>query len=453
MHWKATTLLVCIYGIIKEFRPGTPFLTPYLISSSKNFTLDEVYGQIFPFWTYSYMVFLIPVFILTDILLYKPIIVLEGLCLVITWTLLVWGEGVRQMQLMQIFFGLASAAEVAYYSYLYAVVKEKDYRKVTSYIRSAALLGKLLGYAFAQLLVSTNLGSYLLLNQISLAAVCIVFFIALALPSVPSQRARYCDKKGIQEEQSLSEQSQQQSLTQDEKGRGKLDNGVKNYFLATIKNFTVYKTNKVVLRWSLWWAFASCGIYQIYNYIQSLWLEMQLDPSKVENGLVEFLNTLAGAILAFLVQFAAVNWHKYGEVTVIISLAIIAVILAVISQTNYVLIAYIGYILITSMHHTLITAASCNIASELNSENYGLVFGWNTFTAVVLQTILTLAVVDSHGLNLDIRMQFVVYAAYFAVVSGILVAVYICSLGKKTAATEEDSEGAQNENGEVRLVT
>lgn len=130
MHWKATTLLVCIYGIIKEFRPGTPFLTPYLISSSKNFTLDEVYGQIFPFWTYSYMVFLvsgfeyqirfflsravpvpvllllqIPVFILTDILLYKPIIVLEGLCLVITWTLLVWGEGVRQMQLMQIFFG------------------------------------------------------------------------------------------------------------------------------------------------------------------------------------------------------------------------------------------------------------------------------------------------------------------------------------------------------------
>lgn len=54
---------------------------------------------------------------------------------------------------------------------------------------------------------------------------------------------------------------------QDEKGRGKLDNGVKNYFLATIKSFTVYKTNKVVLRWSLWWAFASCGIYQVCTHI------------------------------------------------------------------------------------------------------------------------------------------------------------------------------------------
>uniref|UniRef100_A0A8L8L291 ABC transmembrane type-1 domain-containing protein n=1 Tax=Heligmosomoides polygyrus TaxID=6339 RepID=A0A8L8L291_HELPZ len=34
-----------------------------------------------------------------------------------------------------------------------------------------------------------------------------------------------------------------------------------------------------------------------------------------------------------------------------------------------------------------------------------------------------------------------------------LVAVYICSLGKKTAATEEDSEGAQNENGAISLLS
>ncbi|KAK6048885.1 hypothetical protein COOONC_13611 [Cooperia oncophora] len=105
MNWKATTVLFCIYGIIKEFRPATPFLTPFLISHYKNLTLDEVYGQIFPFWTYSYMFFLVPIFILTDLLRYKPIIVLEGACLSITWALLVWGQGVRQMQLMQIFFG------------------------------------------------------------------------------------------------------------------------------------------------------------------------------------------------------------------------------------------------------------------------------------------------------------------------------------------------------------
>lgn len=48
---------------------------------------------------------------------------------------------------------------------------------------------------------------------------------------------------------------------------------------------------------------------------------------------------------------------------------------------------------------------SANIASALTSANYGLIFGWNTFVAVALQTILTLAVADSHGWNLPIRKQ------------------------------------------------
>lgn len=48
---------------------------------------------------------------------------------------------------------------------------------------------------------------------------------------------------------------------------------------------------------------------------------------------------------------------------------------------------------------------SANIASELTASNYGLVFGWNTFVAVLLQSILTFAVADSHGFNLAIRAQ------------------------------------------------
>ncbi|VDL74939.1 unnamed protein product [Nippostrongylus brasiliensis] len=380
MHWKATTILLCIYGVVKEFRPATPFLTPFLVSSYKNLTLDQVYGEIFPYWTYSYMILLIPAFILTDILRYKPIIVLEGASLCATWALLVWGEGVRQMQLMQICFGLASAAEIAYYSYLYAVVDEVHYRTVTSYIRSAALVGKLLAFALAQFLVSTGLGSYLLLNQ----------------------------------------------------------KGIGNYFLTILRSFTVFKDNMVVLRWSVWWALTSCGVFQIYNYIQSLWLEMQPDHSKVENGLVEFSNTSIGAVLAFLVQFAHIDWHRYGEVTLIISSAFIAIVLAVVSQTNQILVAYIGYVCMTSTYHMLITAASFNIASELTSINYGLVFGWNTFSAVVLQTVLTLIVVDSHGFGLSIRSQFVVYASYFGTVSIIFLAAHIWSRCSNNSFAEED---------------
>lgn len=38
-------------------------------------------------------------------------------------------------------------------------------------------------------------------------------------------------------------------------------------------------------------------------------------------------------------------------------------------------------------------------------ERYALVFGVNTFIALALQTLLTLIVVDSSGLGLDITIQ------------------------------------------------
>ncbi|KAK6033436.1 reduced folate carrier [Ostertagia ostertagi] len=422
MNWKSTTALFCIYGIVKEFRPATPFLTPFLISNYKNLTLDEVYGQIFPFWTYSYMFFLVPVFILTDLLRYKPIIVLEGACLSITWALLVWGEGVRQMQLMQIFFGenssLASAAEVAYYSYMYAVVEEEHYRKVTSYIRSAALVGKLLGFRFS--------------SSISLVAVCIVFFIAIALPSVPSTPPASripCERLG---DLTSEEESQKDRLTQEEENK-KVEKDFRAYILSVLKSFTIFKENMTVLKWSIWWTLASCGVFQLSG------LKCSPDPDKVENGLVEFLNTLLGAIIAFLVQFAAINWTRYEGVALITSSAFVAIVLAVVSQTKQILVAYVGYICVTSTYHLLITAASCNIACQLTTENYGLVFGWNTFAAVVLQTALTLTVVDSHGLNLSIRTQFVVYAAYFAVVAALFLAGCVCSRYRRVAAEKTDS--------------
>ncbi|KHJ99543.1 reduced folate carrier [Oesophagostomum dentatum] len=464
MHWKTTTALICLYGILKKFRPATPFLTPYLASDYKNLTLDEIYGEIFPYWTYSYMVFLLPVLVLTDILRYKPIIIIEGASLSLTWALLVWGEGVFQMQIMQVVFGLASASEIAYYSYMYAVVDEKKYKRVTSYIRSAALVGKLLAFGVAQTLVSTGTGSYLLLNQISLAAVSLVFFIALALPRAPSKKITqdiHCEllEQGCQpgqEDTSCTDSEQKVTLTRAEVERRKLEHGVYSYLVDTIKNFGVFKENTIVLKWSLWWALASCGIFQVYNYIQALWLEMQPDPDKVENGLTEFMNTLLvtknipevnyillGAILAFAIQFADVDWHRYGELTLIVSSLLIGIILIAISQTSYVLVAYVGYVSVTSIYHALITAASCNIATELTSTNYGLVFGWNTFVAVVLQTLLTLLVADSHGFNLNMRTQFVVYGLYFVGIGALFLVVSTCS--KLTAVPEvpDTAEGAE----------
>ncbi|KAK5986773.1 hypothetical protein GCK32_020610, partial [Trichostrongylus colubriformis] len=145
---------------------------------------------------------------------------------------------------------------------MYAVVDEEHYRRVTSYVRSAALLGKLLGFGLAQILVSARIGSYLLLNQISLVAVCIVFFIAIALPSVPSPSVRRRLPREQLDDLTAEGQSQKDELTKDEAATKKLEKGFRTYISTALKSFTIFKDNTTVLKWSLWWALASCGVYQ-----------------------------------------------------------------------------------------------------------------------------------------------------------------------------------------------
>lgn len=50
-----------------------------------------------------------------------------------------------------------------------------------------------------------------------------------------------------------------------------------------------------LLSWSLWWALATCGYFQIVNYAQALWEKVR--PSndyEIYNGYVETLSTLLG---------------------------------------------------------------------------------------------------------------------------------------------------------------
>ena len=54
---------------------------------------------------------------------------------------------------------------------------------------------------------------------------------------------------------------------------------------------------------------------------------------------------------------------------------------------------------------SLLPPCSAQLAYNVDHDSYALIFGFNTFIALLLQTFLTLAVSDEHGLNLDIRTQ------------------------------------------------
>jgi len=60
LSWTTTTAFLCTYGFLKELRPSEPFLTEYLIDTKgPNVTLTEAYSDIYPVWTYSYLVLLV----------------------------------------------------------------------------------------------------------------------------------------------------------------------------------------------------------------------------------------------------------------------------------------------------------------------------------------------------------------------------------------------------------
>lgn len=125
---------------------------------------------------------LFPVFLATDYLRYKPVILLQGFSLIVTWFMLLYAQGLLAIQFLEFFYGIATAAEIAYYSYIYSVVDLGMYQKVTSYCRSATLVGFTVGSVLGQILVSVAGWLLFSLNVISLTCVSVAFAVAWFLP-------------------------------------------------------------------------------------------------------------------------------------------------------------------------------------------------------------------------------------------------------------------------------
>lgn len=146
--------------------------------------LSQVTNQIFPVWTYSYLALLVPVFLLTDWLRYKPVIVFQCCALFGTNAMLLWLQGVGVMQAMQFIYAVVTACDVAYFSYIYSMVTLEHYLKATSYCRMAQLLGYTVGSLLGQVLVSFNLltNHYILVLTLVLISVAMVTAVLLPMP-------------------------------------------------------------------------------------------------------------------------------------------------------------------------------------------------------------------------------------------------------------------------------
>lgn len=79
-NWIKITLVLCFFGTLREIRPSEPFVTEFLLGEWRNITEAQLNRDVYPVGTYSYLALLVLVFLITDFLRFKPVIILSGEC-------------------------------------------------------------------------------------------------------------------------------------------------------------------------------------------------------------------------------------------------------------------------------------------------------------------------------------------------------------------------------------
>ena len=96
---------------------------------------------------------------------------------------------------MEFLYAAATATQVAYNTYIYAVVPYAHFQLVTGYTQAALLTGRCLAGVLGQILIGAQLCDYYTLNFISLASVMAATVVSLFLPNVSSSIYFHRSKK------------------------------------------------------------------------------------------------------------------------------------------------------------------------------------------------------------------------------------------------------------------
>lgn len=426
-YWLPVAL--CLYAMLKEIKVGEPFLYKYQ-TEFLNLTDEQITEEIYPYTPYCYMLSLIPIFLLTDLLLYKPTMLTEVLGQIGFRATLVFGGSIISQVCGQMFYGIASASEIAFFSYIYARLEKDQYRKLTSWTRAGTMAGRTFGYLFAQFLILSQLGDVRTLNVISFGMPCIVLVFCLFMPRVhwKVMVGRMLEAKGRVIKSTPS----------------RLPKTYSQYVVYRIKKLrsdfvTIYSVG-FIRKWSLWWAMTTCMSLQVALFAQTMWGQVKTEESPL-NGFAEASYTAVATLAILAMNAFPLDWDKWGELALVIISSIDAGMLLLYSQTNSIYVMYLCYIGYRSLYQVMITIAQWNIAKKMVCESYGLVFGTNSFIALIMQSVLTFVITDKHGLALHVRQQYAVYSGLHMVIA----CIFFCSIiyGLITTLCQKTKVGEQ----------
>ncbi|KAG7236541.1 hypothetical protein INR49_000804 [Caranx melampygus] len=426
-QWKWAVIFLCFYGFMASLKPGEPFITPYLLSPEKNFTREEVTNEITPVLTYSYMAVLVPTFLVTDLLRYKPVLIVQGISQVVIWLIMLFGTTLLEMQMMEFFYGITMACRVAYSSYIFSLVTPVLYQRVAGYSRTSVLLGVFTSSVLGQLCMSVGNISFFTLNAISLGFVSFGLLLAIGLPW--PKRSLFFNQMRNQEKKDLAASGATKSELDKMKPNESQESSAALTLCASSWKESVFvqmllEVRNVVRRpnlrlWCLWWVFNSTGYYLVLFYVHILWNKVYpaTENKDVYNGGVEAASTLLSAMTSFVAGFVKIRWNIWSELVICVITAIQAGLLLLMGNTDNIWVCYTAYVLFRAFYQFLVPIATFQIASSLSKELCALVFGINTFLGTILKSIISLIFSDKRGLGLDVHSQFLVYFIYFALLT------------------------------------
>ncbi len=210
----------------------------------------------------------------------------QGLFLVINYIILCFATSLIALTYLQFNFAMVTSTEVAYFSYIYSVIPPERYQRATGYVRCAMLTGYTFGATLGQLLISLADTSYFHVNTITLGIMSVAFCISLGLPM--PQQGMFFKKVGVSTD-TLNEFT---DAFGGETDRGTQATGtccdwgnIKASGKQMWESLKASYSSRRLVQWSLWWALATAGYGQVFNYVQLMWDHIEpSSTSSVYNG-------------------------------------------------------------------------------------------------------------------------------------------------------------------------
>ncbi|EFJ26701.1 hypothetical protein SELMODRAFT_441875 [Selaginella moellendorffii] len=367
-------LLPSAYRFAQRFAPVIPYEVRYMIHN-KGITNQEISTRILPVGVYSRSLFIFLAAPACSLFSYHGTLMLASLAVFVEYSLLLWGDSILWLQLMQLFRSMAAGIEVVFPAYLFLLVPENKFQIMTSSTEAASSIAHFGASELGQALIHEGISIDVLL-YISMSMVALSVLICLVLPRDP-QSSQCSDCPAAPRKSKRPPILELLSICR-LKG------------LATVVRETW--ENPFVQLLSIWWAFDVAGYAMASTYMLNLF--EAIDSTSIYSGhvmaateITNFIAALCAIPLSVLVaRDAGIAYYTAGSV-------LIGVLLLSMPYTATLWVAYPGFIVIVGINRILVCIVHVQCARFLANKEYVLLFSLNTLAGRILQSVFQFVIV------------------------------------------------------------